>query len=86
VDEVFRVAILGVICQVHESLLEICFYWGLVLFSAEAGQSLITQERLEGIRASNDYVDSEVELEVVQGQGLGQVPLHGDVFAFEAVG
>ena len=81
-DEVFRVAVLRVISQMHECLFEVFFLWSLIFFGAKTGKTLIADECLEWIDASYNHVDSKVKLELIEGQWLRQITLHGDVFAF----
>lgn len=42
----------------------------LVLSCAEARQTFISEERLDRIKASNDDIDSKVELETINKQRL----------------
>ena len=56
----------GVVCQVHECFLEVGLSRCFVARGAEAGQSLIVEEGLHGVKADDNDVDAQVKLDAIE--------------------
>ena len=54
-------------------------------YCTETGQSLIVEERLDGVEADDNDVYTQVKLDTIEEQRLVQVPLNNYVFVFKGV-
>ena len=74
-----------VVGQVHESFLVVCLGRLFVASCAEASETFVVDEGLDGVEASNDDVDANIELDAVEEEWIVEVALNDNVFVIKSV-
>lgn len=72
----------GVVGQVLEEIRQVVFVWGLELVSGKPGKSIAVEEHPERLHASDECIYSEIELELIDQQGIGNVTLDDERAGF----
>lgn len=75
-NEAIALLVKGVVRQVHVAVIHVLNSWLLIGDGAEASETFIADESLEGLESDDDDIDSEVELEAVYQQRVVFVPLN----------
>ena len=77
-NKLFTLLIDCIICQVDVLVIQIVFI-NCERFCCKANETIVVQVKLDGVDAGQENVESEIELESVDEEGVGDVLLHNEV-------
>ena len=77
-NKLFTILVDGIICQVHVLVIQIVFI-NRERFCGKANETIVVKVKLDGIDAGQENVESEIKLEPVDEEGVGDVLLHDEV-------